>query len=505
MSIHPSLTARFVHKDGKRTAAQRLRGWLLGTAFVVGGGGLWAAPETPPTPPATSTTNPYVEPPPRTSPRAWNPRQTPVVEVVRRVREAVVNIHSERTVRATGVEEMFSNTSSHSRVNGMGTGILIDSRGYIVTNQHVVEDVALIRVRLSDGTTTSARVLARDPESDLALLKIDVDHPLPTIPLGSTRDLMVGETVIAIGNAYGYEHTVTVGVVSATSRDVSLNKEVSYKALIQTDASINPGNSGGPLLNVFGELIGVNVAIRAGAQGIGFAIPVDTMIRVAGRLMASRAPQGGAHSRLGLGVKDEVRLPAGASPGETATLRSVVVDALEQGSPAARAGLERGDILLAAGDTPIASSLDLERAVFDRPGGERLTLRYRHSGAEKTAEVSLESSRPAAIEQAVNAAGDAAWQKMGLRLRPVGADAVNRSYPQFRGGLAVTDVRPDSPAERAGVQRGDILVGLHKFEMLSGEHIHYVLAHPDLATFQPLKFYVLRSGQLQAGKIQLGE
>jgi serine protease Do len=426
------------------------------------------------------------------------------VEVVRRVRDGVVNIHSERNVRAAGVDEIFSNTGTQSRVNGMGTGILIDSRGYIVTNQHVVEEVALIRIRLADGTTANARVVSRDHECDLALLKIDVDHPLPTLPLGTTRDLMVGETVIAIGNAYGYEHTVTVGVVSATSRDVSLNKEVSYKSLIQTDASINPGNSGGPLMNIHGELIGVNVAIRAGAQGIGFAIPVDTMIRAAGRMLASRAPQGSAKARLGLVVKDEVHASTATTPGETASLRTVVVDSLEQGSPAARAGLERGDVLLAVADTPIVSSLDVERALFDRPDGEHVPFRYRRGGLEKSAEVALEVGR-GGIEQAANASGDLAWQKLGVHVRPVGAEAVNRSYPQFRGGLAITDVRPDSPADRAGVQRGDILVGLHKFEMLSNDHIQYVINHPDVTPTQPMKFYVLRSGQLQGGKVQLSE
>src|SRR5438128_1207596 len=203
-----------------------------------------------------------------------NPRRTAIVEVVERVRGAVVNIHSERTVLGPASEELFAHTPSQNRINGMGTGVVIDPRGYIVTNQHVVEDVNVIRVRLADGTTHSARVLTRDHDSDLALLKIDVSRPLPTMPLGTSSDLMVGETVIAIGNAYGYEHTVTVGVISALKRDVTLNKEISYKQLIQTDAAINPGNSGWPLLNVNGHLLAVNVAIRAGAQRIGFAIPV---------------------------------------------------------------------------------------------------------------------------------------------------------------------------------------------------------------------------------------
>src|SRR5262249_13631586 len=183
------------------------------------------------------------------------------------------------------------------------TGILLDPRGYIVTNHHVVEDVTLIRVRLADGSTHGARVVGRDAEADLALLKIDAGRPLPVMPLGTAGDLMVGETVIAIGNAYGYEHSVTVGVVSAVKRDVTLNKDISYKALIQTDASINPGNSGGPLLNINGELVGVNVAIRAGAQGIGFAIPVDAMIRVTADLISARKRNGTWH---GLVCRDEV-------------------------------------------------------------------------------------------------------------------------------------------------------------------------------------------------------
>src|SRR4029077_2551099 len=132
----------------------------------------------------------------------------------------------------------------------------------------------------------------RDKEEDLALLKIEVPQALPVMPLGTASDLMVGETVVAIGNAYGYEHTVTCGIVSAVKRDVTLNKDISYKSLIQTDAAINPGNSGGPLLNINGELIGVNVAIRAGAQGIGFAIPVDTMLRVAADMLSIRKRNG---------------------------------------------------------------------------------------------------------------------------------------------------------------------------------------------------------------------
>jgi serine protease Do len=477
----PPMT-RFVNEDRRRTMWNGLRRCLFGAALALGGGAALAGPiEAPPAPVGNL--------------RTWNIRQTPVVDVVKRVRDAVVNIHSERTVRAAGTDELFSNNSAQSRVNGMGTGILIDQRGYIVTNQHVVEEVSVIRVRLADGTTARANLVARDSECDLALLKIDVDHPLATLPLGTTRDLMQGETVVAIGNAYGYEHSVTVGVVSYVGRDVSLNKEMSYKALIQTDASINPGNSGGPLLNIHGELIGVNVAIRAGAQGIGFAIPVDTMIRVAGRMLASRAPQGGARNRLGLSLKDEVRLaPSGSPPSETASLRSAVVDHLDASGPAARGGLERGDILLAAADSPLASSLDLERALLDRPSGDRVSIRYRRKGVEKTVEITLDAGQ-----------GDLVWNKLGLRLRPVGGEAVKRAVSQLRGGMIVTEVRSDSPADHSGVQRGDILVGLRGFEMLSNDNVQYVLNQMNAAASQPLTFHVLRNNQLQDGKFQLGE
>src|ERR1019366_4633374 len=173
-------------------------------------------------------------------------------------------------------------------MNGMGTGIIIDPRGYIVTNQHVVDDVSALRIRLADGASLSAVVIARHPELDLAIIKIEATSPLPVMPIGTATDLMVGETVIAVGNAYGYEHTVSVGVVSAIKRDVSLNESMAYKSLIQTDASINPGNSGGPLVNINGELVGVNVAIRAGAQGIGIAIPVDHMVKSVSQMLKAR-------------------------------------------------------------------------------------------------------------------------------------------------------------------------------------------------------------------------
>jgi serine protease Do len=428
--------------------------------------------------------------------RSWNNRQTPVVDVVRRVKDAVVNIHSERTVRAPAADELFSLSPSQNRVNGMGTGIVIDPRGYLVTNQHVVDDVSLLRVRLADGTTLTARVLARDTESDLALLKINPPRPLPVMPLGTTRDLQVGETVVAIGNAYGYDHTVTVGVVSALGRDVNLNKDVRYRSLIQTDASINPGNSGGPLINLNGELVGVNVAIRAGAQGIGFAIPVDTMITVGGQLLAQVRGRSQV-TPLGLLTRDEV---AG-----TAATRRVLID--HSAGLAEKAGLKKGDVLLRVGDLPVKSSLDVQRALLDREVGHRVEVVLQRGGAEKRMQITLEAAREDTRAGASLASGSSSPQAqilrvLGIRLSSLANPAeVTRTHPQLRGGMVIESVQPEGPAARAGLRPGDVLVGLHLWEMLTLDNVLFVINHPDRRTFGPLKFFILRSGQFHRGTL----
>jgi len=198
-------------------------------------------------------------------------RRTAIVRAIESTRDSVVNIHGQK---------LISNPDDDAgaelrRVNGMGTGVVIDPRGYIVTNYHVVEGVRRIEVTLASGRTTTATLISHDPRTDLAVIKIPVEGSLPVIQIGRSHDLMIGETVLALGNAYGYEHTVTRGIISALHRSVEVSRSQRYDDLIQTDASINPGNSGGPLLNINGEMIGINVAVRAGAQGIGFAIPID--------------------------------------------------------------------------------------------------------------------------------------------------------------------------------------------------------------------------------------
>jgi serine protease Do len=400
----------------------------------------------------------------------------------------VVNIHSERTV-TTPNDDPFHQPVQPQRVNGMGTGIILDPRGYIITNFHVVDDVHSLRVRLCDGTPYTARVLAVDKEADLALIKIDPAKSLPAISFGTSSDLMVGESVIAIGNAYGYEHSVTDGRVSFKGRDVSLNKDTGYKGLIQTSAPINPGNSGGPLLNVLGEVVGVNVAIRAGAQNIGFALPVDFVIGHASDMLGSRRKSGIRH---GLIVQDRVVREAVESPAR----RSVVVDGIEPGSPAASAGVKPGDAIEQVDDVAVATSIDLERGLLEKGIGAKVPLKVIRDKMHVDLELVLVAAKTVATVPA-----DLVWRRLGVKLSAVGADAVAKANPQLHGGLLVTDVSTGSAAANAGFQKGDILVGLHLWETLNPDNVAFVLNHKDFATFQPLRFYLSRDGKLRDGWI----
>ncbi len=418
-----------------------------------------------------------------------NPRLTPTVEVARRAKFAVVNIQSEKTI--TAPSDAFNPVPMVNRVNGMGTGIVIDTRGYIVTNFHVVDEVQVLRVKLADGTMHPARVIARDSENDLAVMKIESCPALTTVPLGTASDLMIGEPVIAIGNAFGYEHTHTTGIVSAVKRDVALNKEMSYKGLIQTDASINPGNSGGPLLNIYGELIGVNVAIRAGAQNIGFAIPVDNMIRVAADMLSLRRRTGVGHGIMARDIIDTTSNPVG---------RTCVIDRVETGSAAERIGLKAGDRLVRAGTIDIRCVLDVERGFLEKLAGETVPIVVRRGMNELSVELTVPGpSRMVVTSASPVGKNDLIWHKLGIRVAGAEISQVTKANPQLRGGVVIEEVDPDGVAAKAGILRGDILVGLHQFETLSAENINWVLGHQDLGSFSPLKFFLIRGGQVRRG------
>ena len=400
-------------------------------------------------------------------------RNSPIVQAVQSVRASVVNIRGEKTLTTPG--NTAGALDAGRRVNGMGTGVIIDPRGYIVTNHHVVDGVREIQVTLADGSRYTGRLIKRHAETDLAIIKIDPAESLPVIKVGTSADLMPGESVIAVGNAFGYEHTVTRGIVSALHRSVQVSDAQHYDDLIQTDASINPGNSGGPLLNIDGEMIGINVAVRAGAQGIGFAIPVDKVIAVVTELMALQA---GERTWTGLRLK----------PGTTATGQGVVVAEVEEKSPAEAAGLKPGDLVTQIGTTRAERPLDVHRALVEMSAGDRVELAVQRGEQQLRLQLTLASPQAVARRS-----GNTIWETLGLDLRPIPPEEFQQLYrSHYRGGLLITAVRPQSVAAEQGLRRGDILVGLHVWETVAPEHVAYVLARPDFSSFNPVKFIIIR-------------
>jgi serine protease Do len=411
-------------------------------------------------------------------------RRTPIVEAVEKASPSVVNIHGRKTVPATDVQ---FGAEAGRQVNGMGTGVVIDERGYIITNYHVVEGVRQIQVTLADGSTTVARLIENDPHTDLAIIKIDQDKPLPIIRIGTSQDLMAGEPVIAVGNAYGYPHTVSRGIVSALHRTVQVSDEQKYGDLIQTDAAINPGNSGGPLLNIDGEMIGINVAVRVGAQGIGFAIPVDEALQAAARLMSIER-----RDRLYHGLEGETRHDAEAGAFH------YVARNIKAGSPAHAAGLRAGDEIVSIEQFPIARALDVERALMGRKAGDQVAVEVNRNGESLSLPLTL-----AALPQQTLTSDEQIWTSFGLRLEPMPSDAFQKLNTRYRGGLRVTAVRPGSPAAAEGIRRGDVLVGMHIWETITLDNLRYILNRPDFTQLRPLKFYIVRGEETLYGHLQV--
>ena len=402
-------------------------------------------------------------------------RRSAIVRAIESQRDAVVNIHGQKLVGGAGEEN-----GELKRVNGMGTGVVIDARGYVVTNFHVVEGVRRIEVTLSSGKTMAATLVSHDPRTDLAVIKLAADGPLPVVTIGTSSDLMIGEDVLALGNAYGYEHTVTRGIISALHRSVEVSRTQRYDDLIQTDASINPGNSGGPLLNADGQVIGINVAVRAGAQGIGFAIPIDDVLEVVTKLMSVERVDRTWH---GIVARPDGR-------------RGAVVEVVHRESPAATVGMKAGDLITRVADTPVVRQLDIERALLGRKAGESVSVTVLRAGAEERIELPL-----AAMKRDAGSVEDRCWREFGLRLQPLAAGKVQKMQSRYRGGMLVTEIRPGGPATEQGIREGDILVGLHVWETITADNVGYVLDKAEEEHLNPIKFYVLRGRETLFGHI----
>ena len=414
-----------------------------------------------------------------------------MVEAVSKAGPSVVNITSEKKASSTSRWPFSTEESQRPRVSGMGTGVIIDGRGYILTNHHVVDKVEGIEVHVADGASYPARVIQFDEGMDLAMLKVEAGRPLPAIVIGTSSDLMVGEEVITIGNAFGYENTVSVGIISALKRNVTLSDDQVYRNLIQTDAAINPGNSGGPLINIDGELVGINVAVRAGAQGIGFALPIDDVKRVAAEMMSTRRLSAAWH---------------GLVAGETRNglVRAVVLSDVQAGSPAEAAGFKPGDQLIQVNDLRVLTALDVERGFLDLPPGKPAKVTIRRSGKDQALALELKPLPRMAAD-----ADEQVWRMLGLKTSPVTPEYVVAASPKLRGGLYVQAVSPGSAGARALIQKGDILVGMNvgarHWETIRPDNILFILRQPELAQAQTLQFYIVRQNGIRQGALKVAD
>lgn len=416
-------------------------------------------------------------------------RLTDTVRAIQAAEPAVVNIEGNK------VSSKIS-SGEPQQVNGMGSGVIIDPRGYILTNQHVVQDVTRIEVTLHDRTKYIGTLVGRDSATDLALVKIEPTRELPVIHFGTSSDLLRGERVIAIGNPFGYQHTVTEGIISALHRDIPVNGVQEYKDLIQTDASINPGNSGGPLVNIEGHMIGLNAAVRVGAQGIGFAIPVDKALEVAADMISSY---------VNPGVKLPIEVAAVTSSGRVEVrLQRVLDDSGELN------GLKEGDRVLRIGKRAVNNRLDYELCLLDINPSVPLDVEVEREGIAQTAKVAAVShtrvnspSAPAAGLVATRTTDDRLWQSLGLRVKAADARLIKRIDPSYNGGLSITAVRDGSPAAAAQLKPNDILVGLHDWQTPNRDDLTWILNSSELKQNAEPKFRIIRGGEVFGGVFDL--
>jgi serine protease Do len=374
-------------------------------------------------------------------PAAQRQRRTPVVQVVERVSPSVVNISAESIVREA--DPFFGGFfgSRQRRAQSLGSGFIVDPTGIVVTNAHVVQGASSITVTTLDGRELKAQVLGSDRDADLAVLKVE-GRNLPAVPLGSSADLMIGETVIAIGNPFGLSHSVTTGVISARGRTVpSEQGERVFTDFLQTDASINPGNSGGPLVNILGNVIGINTAIVSGANGIGFAIPADRARRVVNDLLRF-----GELRPLWTGLRLVTVDPELARRNDLTATRGAYVFKVYPGSPAAQAGLAEGDILTAIHGQPVLSREDVTTALYSQPEGTPLPLAVRRGN--RSLDITLRAIRPP--------------RDLGLRIL---AQGVGLEVAEERGTLVVRRVTRNSAAARTGLEPGDVILGANGHEV----------------------------------------
>jgi serine protease Do len=410
-------------------------------------------------------------------------RYSPIVIAVQKAAPSVVNISGKKISSV----KSFAGQRDTSQVNGMGTGFFIDSSGYILTNYHVIAGINNIQVKLNTlathpKTKHSAKLIGFNEQVDLAIIKIASDTNFQVMSLATSSDLMLGETVIAIGNAYGYEDSITRGVVSALHRRVEVNTDQFYEDLIQTDASINPGNSGGPLINIQGDAIGVNVAVRVGAQAIGFSIPMDRAMVIAKEILMDRSQQ---RVKLGLNLSVTFRQ---RSP-------RVTIAEVSRNSLASDAGLKKDDVITHVNGDVIEWPVFVYQQLLQSQQGEQLEVTVERSGTSRVLYLSMGNIVPPE-----DVLSSRVWDEIGIRVEPINFKAASKQK-NYRGGLKITEVKASSPATKQGLRSGDILLGLHKWETVTFENLNYVLNTEMFQTREPMSFYIYRNDDFLFGEL----
>jgi serine protease Do len=405
-------------------------------------------------------------------------RRTPVVAAVEKVRGAVVNVATEELVQyrvpsrgGDPFSDFFADLFQRPRyrrgyaVTSLGSGVIVSPEGYVLTNNHVVERGVRFRIQLVDGRELAAKAVGTDPSSDLAVLKLDTQERMPFVAPGRSDDLMIGETVIAIGNPFGLANTVTTGVVSAVHRNFKSGDRTLFD-FIQTDASINPGNSGGPLLDIEGSLIGVNTAILGERNaGIGFAIPIDRARRIAEDLIQHGEVREGY---TGLEVQDLASEGDAAAAGRAP--RGVSVTGVDAGSPAERAGFRKGDVVEAVDGHPVESADEYHFRVRDLPIGGTAKVDVVRGGDRTTLTLRAVELAPEKVEQLVA-------RRTGIQLGEA-RDERGRRW------VVAKSVRRGSAAARSGMIAGDVIREVNSREVSS------------VAEFRQQAAKARRSGQL---------
>jgi serine protease Do len=382
--------------------------------------------------------------------------QTVITELAEQTKPSVVNLFP-----VSGAARLREGPGERApNATGSGSGLIVDREGHIVTNNHVIGDATEIEVRFSDKTKLIAHVIGKDPDTDLAVLKVTTDRPLSSARFGDSSSVKVGQWVLAVGNPFGLDRTVTLGVVSGIGREnINLSR---YENFIQTDASINPGNSGGPLFNLRGEVIGINTAIINFAQGIGFAIPSNMAKQVIEQLLAKGKVVRGW---LGVGIQPltaELAKKFGVTEGE-----GVLVNEVFEKDPAALAGIKPGDVIVRIDGAVVDSPNKLSRLIATLTPGATSKIEIVRDLKHVTMDVPLTERRDTTIVASVSQQEEKLGVRLGLDLQDVTAALADRFKLRESKGVLITKVEPNSLAQAEGLREGDLIKEVNRMDVSS--------------------------------------